>query len=210
MVKGILGKKLGMSQVYNDKGEVVPVTLIQAGPCYVIQKKLVERDGYNAIQLGFDPKKEKRVNKPVKGHQDRAGAGYFYFMREVPCEDVSSLELGQEIKVDALFAPGEKINVTGKSKGKGFAGVTRRHNFGGLPGSHGALILRETGSIGSATDPGEVMRGKKMAGHLGDARVTVGNLEVIRVLPDENLIAIKGAVPGAKGGLVVLMKKQGV
>jgi large subunit ribosomal protein L3 len=210
MVKGILGKKLGMSQVYNDKGESIPVTLIQAGPCYVIQKKFVDRDGYNAIQLGFDPKKEKRVNKPVKGHQGRAGAGYFYYMREVPCEDVAAIEVGQEIKVDALFTPGEKINVTGKSKGKGFAGVTKRHGFGGLPGSHGSLILRETGSIGSATDPGEVQKGKKMAGHLGDERVTVGNLEVIRILPDENLIAIKGAVPGARGGLVLLMKKQGV
>ncbi len=209
MVKGILGKKLGMSQVYSEKGEVIPVTLIQAGPCYVIQKKIKDRDGYDAIQLGFDPKKEKRVNKPVKGHQGKAGAGYFYHMKEVACDDMAAVEVGQEIKVDVIFAKGEMINVTGTSKGKGFAGVVKRHNFGGLPGSHGSLILRETGSIGSATDPGEVMRGKKMAGHLGDERVTVGNLQVVDVLPDENLIVIKGAVPGAKGQLVVL-KKQGV
>ena len=210
MVKGILGKKLGMSQVYNEKGEIIPVTLIQAGPCYVIQKKFVDRDGYNAIQIAFGAIDPRKVNKPEKGHQSRAGAGYFYHLREVPCEDVAALEVGQEIKVDSLFVKGEKINVTGRSKGKGFAGVTKRHGFGGLPGSHGALILRETGSIGSATDPGEVQRGKRMAGHLGDERVTVGNLEVVQILPDENLIAIKGAVPGAKGGLVVLMKKQGV
>lgn len=209
MVKGILGKKLGMSQVYNEKGEIVPVTVIQAGPCYVMQKKIKDRDGYDAIQLGFGPKKEKRVNKPVKGHQSKAGAGYFYYMREVPCDDVTAIDVGQEIKVDGLFAKGEKIRVTGTSKGKGFAGVVKRHGFGGLPGSHGSLILRETGSIGSATDPGEVQRGKRMAGHLGDERVTVGNLEVVDVLADENLIVIKGAVPGAKGQLV-LLRKQGV
>ncbi len=209
MVKAILGKKLGMTQVYNEKGEWIPVTLIQAGPCYVIQKKIKDRDGYEAIQLGFAPKKESRVNKPLKGHQSKAGAGYFYFMREVPCDDISALDVGQEIKVDGVFAKGEIIDVTGTSKGKGFAGVVKRHGFGGLPGSHGSLIQRETGSIGSATDPGEVMKGKRMAGHMGDERVTVGNLEVVDVLADENLIVIKGAVPGAKGQLVVL-KKQGV
>ncbi len=209
MVKAILGKKLGMSQVYNDKGEIVPVTLIQAGPCYVIQKKIMDRDGYEAIQLGFGPKKEKRVNKPIKGHQGKAGAGYFYFMREVPCDDITALDVGQEIKVDGLFAKGEMIDVTGTSKGKGFAGVVKRHGFGGLPGTHGSLIQRETGSVGSATDPGEIMKGKRMAGHMGDERVTVGNLEVVDILADENLILIKGAVPGSKGQLVVL-KKQGV
>lgn len=209
MVKAILGKKLGMSQVYNEKGEWIPVTIIQAGPCYIIQKKVMDRDGYEAIQLGFGPKKEKRVTKPVKGHQGKAGAGYFYFMREVGCDDIASLDVGQEIKVDGLFAKGEMINITGTSKGKGFAGVVKRHGFGGLPGSHGSLIQRETGSIGSATDPGEVMKGKSMAGHMGDVRVTVGNLEVVDILADENLIVIKGAVPGAKGQLVVL-KKRGV
>lgn len=209
MVKGILGKKLGMSQVFNEKGEMVPVTVIQAGPCYITQKKIKDRDGYDAIQLAFEPKKEKRVKKPIKGHQVKAGAGYFYYMREVPCDDLASVEVGQEIKVDGLFAKGEKIRVTGTSKGKGFAGVVKRHGFGGLPGSHGSLILRETGSIGSATDPGEVQRGKKMAGHLGDERVTVKNLEVVDILADENLIVIKGAVPGARGQLV-LLRKQGV
>jgi large subunit ribosomal protein L3 len=209
MVKGILGKKLGMSQIFNEKGEMVPVTVIQAGPCYVMQKKIKDRDGYDAIQLGFGPKKEKRVNKPVKGHQSKSGAGYFYYMREVACDDIAAIDVGQEIKVDGLFAKGEKIRVTGTSKGKGFAGVVKRHGFGGLPASHGSLILRETGSIGSATDPGEVQRGKRMAGHMGDERVTVGNLEVVDVLADENLIVIKGAVPGAKGQLV-LLRKQGV
>lgn len=209
MVKGILGKKLGMSQVYNDKGEAVPVTLIQAGPCYVIQKKIKDVDGYDAIQLGFGSKRESRVNKPMKGHQAKAGAGYFYHIKEVPCDDVSALELGQEIKISELFAKGEIIKVSGTSKGKGYAGVVRRHNFGGLPASHGSLILNETGSIGMHTDPGKVFKGKKMSGHLGDEKVTVSGLEVMDVRDEEHLIVVKGAVPGSRGKIVVL-RKQGV
>ena len=209
MVKGILGKKLGMSQIYNDNGEVVPVTLIQAGPCYVVQKKIKDKDGYDAVQLGFSPRKEKGVNKPMKGHQAKAGAGYFYHIKEVPCDDAGALDVGQEIKVSELFAKGEKIKVSGTSKGKGYAGVMRRHNFGGLPGSHGSLIQRETGSIGMHTDPGKVFKGKRMSGHLGDEKVTVSGLEVMDVRGDENLIVVKGAVPGSRGKLVVL-RKQGV
>ena len=209
MVKGILGKKLGMSQVYSDKGEIVPVTLIQAGPCYVIQKKIKETDGYDAVQLGFGPRKEKGVNKPMKGHQAKAGAGYFYHIKEVPCDDMNAINVGQEIKPSELFAKGEIIKVSGTSKGKGYAGVMRRHGFGGLPGSHGSLIQRETGSIGMHTDPGEVFKGKKMAGHLGDVKVTISGLEVMDVRDDENLVVVKGAVPGSRGKLVVL-RKQGV
>jgi len=209
MIKGILGKKLGMSQIFNENGEIVPVTLIQTGPCFVIQKKLKDRDGYDAIQLGFEPKKESRVNQPLKGHLNKAGKGYFYHLREMQCDDMESVEVGQEIKASDIFEKGEKIKITGTSKGKGFAGVTRRHGFGGLPASHGSLIHRATGSIGCSADPSKVIKGKRMPGQLGNKRVTTKGLEVVDVMADENVIAIKGAVPGAKGQVVVL-KKQGV
>ncbi|HOO46335.1 MAG TPA: 50S ribosomal protein L3 [Deltaproteobacteria bacterium] len=209
MIKGILGKKLGMSQIFNENGEIVPVTLIQAGPCFVIQKKLKEKDGYDAVQLGFEPKKEKRVNSPMKGHQNRAGKGFFYHLKEMVCDDMDAIEIGQEIKASEIFEKGEKIKITGTSKGKGFAGVTRRHNFGGLPASHGSLIHRATGSIGCSADPSKVIKGKRMPGQLGNKQVTVKSLEVIDVLSEDNVIAIKGAVPGSKGQVVIL-KKQGV
>jgi len=209
MIKGILGKKLGMSQIFNEKGEMVPVTLIQTGPCFVIQKKLKDRDGYDAVQLGFDPKKEKRVNSPMKGHQNKAGKGYFYQLKELKCDDMEAIELGQEIKASDIFEKGEKIKITGTSKGKGFAGVTKRHGFGGLPASHGSLIHRATGSIGCSADPSRVIKGKRMPGQLGNKKVTTKGLEVVDVMVEDNLIAIKGAVPGVKGQVVVL-KKQGV
>ncbi|HOJ15452.1 MAG TPA: 50S ribosomal protein L3 [Deltaproteobacteria bacterium] len=209
MIKGILGKKLGMSQVFNENGDIVPVTLIQAGPCFVIQKKVKDRDGYDALQLGFGPKKESRVNKPLKGHQDKAGKGYFSFLREIPCDDVSSVEVGAEVKVTDVFSKGEVIKVTGVSKGKGYAGVVRRHGFGGLPASHGSLILNESGSIGTNTTPGKVIKGKRMAGHLGNRRVTVKGLKVVDIIEDMNMIAVRGAVPGSKGQLVILRKQEG-
>ena len=209
MIKGILGKKLGMSQIFNESGEVVPVTLIQTGPCYVIQKKFQDRDGYDALQLGFGEKKEARVNKPVKGHQEKAGKGFFYHLREVPCDDVGAVEVGQEVKASEVFAKGETIRVTGISKGKGYAGVVRRHNFGGLPASHGSLILNETGSIGTNTSPGKVIKGKKMSGNLGNEQVTVKGLKVVDIFEDRNMIAIRGAVPGSNGQLVILRKQEG-
>jgi large subunit ribosomal protein L3 len=208
MIKGILGKKLGMSQIFNENGEIVPVTLIQAGPCFVIQKKVKDSDGYDAIQLGFDPKKERRVNSPMKGHQNKAGKGYFYHLKEMGCDDLASIEVGQEIKVSDIFEKGEKIKITGTSKGKGFAGVVRRHGFGGLPASHGSLIHRATGSIGCSADPSRVIKGKRMPGQMGNKKVTTKGLEVVDIIADDNLIAIKGSVPGAKGQFVVL-KKQG-
>jgi large subunit ribosomal protein L3 len=208
MIKGILGKKLGMSQIFNENGEIVPVTLIQAGPCFVIQKKVKDSDGYDAIQLGFDPKKERRVNSPMKGHQNKAGKGYFYHLKEMGCDDLASIEVGQEIKVSDIFEKGEKIKITGTSKGKGFAGVVRRHGFGGLPASHGSLIHRATGSIGCSADPSRVIKGKRMPGQMGNKKVTTKGLEVVDIIADDNLIAIKGSVPGAKGQVVVL-KKQG-
>ena len=157
-----------MSQVDNGKGEIVPGTGSQAGPCCVIQRKARGTDGYEAVQLGCGPRREKGVNKPKKGHQAKAGVGYFYHIKEVPCDDVSALNVGQEIKPSELFAKGEIIKVSGTSKGKGYAGVMRRHGFGGLPGSHGSLIQRETGSIGMHTDPGEVFKGDRDCGHQAD------------------------------------------
>ena len=209
MIKGIIGKKLGMTQVFNENGEVVPVTLIQVGPCYVVQKKFKDRDGYDALQLGFGQKKESRVSKPDKGHQEKAGKGFFYNLREVACDDVSAVEEGQEIKASEVFAKGEKIKITGISKGKGFANVIRRHGFGGLPASHGSLILNETGSIGTNTSPGKVTKNKKMPGHMGCKQVTTKGLRVIDILEDKNMIAIRGAVPGSKGQLVILRKQEG-
>lgn len=208
MIKGIIGKKLGMTQIFNENGDIVPVTIIQVGPCFVVQKKFKDRDGYDALQIGFGEKKEKRVNKPEKGHQDKAGKGYFYNLREVGCDDVAAVEAGQEIKAGDVFAKGEKIRVTGISKGKGFASVIRRHGFGGLPGSHGSLILNETGSIGTNTSPGKVIKNKKMPGQYGNKQVTVKGLKVIDILEDKNMIAIRGAVPGSKGQLVILRKQE--
>ncbi len=209
MIKGIIGKKLGMTQIFNENGDMVPVTIIQVGPCYVIQKKFKDRDGYDALQIGFGEKKERRVSKPDKGHQDKAGKGYFYNLREVQCDDVAAVEVGQEVKANEVFAKGDKIRITGISKGRGFASVIRRHGFGGLPGSHGSLILNETGSIGTNTSPGKVIKNKKMPGQYGNKQVTVKGLKVVDILEDKNLIAIRGAVPGSKGQLVILRKQEG-
>lgn len=209
MIKGILGRKLGMTQLFKEDGEVVPVTLIQTGPCYVIQKKTVERDGYAAVQLGFGVKKPARVNKPEKGHQDKAGKGYFYTLREVACDDVAAVNEGDEIKAETIFVKGDKIKVTGVSKGKGYQGVMRRHHFAGNPGAHGSLIHRSSGSIGSSADPSKVIKGKRMSGHLGSRQVTTANLEVVDIKGEEQVIAVKGAVPGSRGQIVIL-KKQGV
>ena len=209
MIKGIIGKKLGMTQIFNENGDMVPVTIIQVGPCYVIQKKFKDRDGYDALQIGFGEKKERRVSKPDKGHQVKAGKGYFYNLREVQCDDVAAVEVGQEVKANEVFAKGDKIRITGISKGRGFASVIRRHGFGGLPGSHGSLILNETGSIGTNTSPGKVIKNKKMPGQYGNKQVTVKGLKVVDILEDKNLIAIRGAVPGSKGQLVILRKQEG-
>jgi len=208
MIKGMLGKKLGMSQIFMEDGGLVPVTLLEAGPCFVIQKKARQKDGYDAIVVSFCPKKASRVNKPMRGHQDKAGKGYFYYIKEINCDDMASINIGDEIKVGDVFKKGEKVKVTGTSKGKGFAGVVKRHGFGGLPASHGSLIHRATGSIGCSADPSRVFKGKRMPGRMGGARVTLKELEVVDVRAEENLLVLKGAVPGAKGHLVI-MRKQG-
>ena len=202
MLRGYLGKKIGMSRVFREDGRVVPVTMIQAGPCSVTQIKTSESDGYEAIQLGFDP--VKKLNKPEAGHLK--GGSPVRHLREVKADDVGEFELGQQISVD-IFEPGELVDVIGKSKGRGFAGVMKRHGFGGGPRTHGQSDrARAPGSIGGGTTPGKVFKGLKMAGHMGNARITVKNLEVVQVDPDRNLLFLKGGVPGAPNGLLMIRR----
>ena len=202
MKKAILGKKVGMTQVFTKEGLAVPVTVVETGPCFVVQKKTVERDGYGAIQVGFGEKRERLFTKPAKGHFSKAGVRPLRFLKELRIEDWDSYQVGQEIKAD-LFSAGEKVDVVGTSKGKGFAGAIKRHNFHRGPMAHGSKYHRRPGSLG-AKGPARVYKGRKLPGHLGAARVTVQNLEVVRVDADRNLLAIKGAIPGPRGGLVMI------
>ena len=202
---GLIGRKLGMTQIYNAEGNVVPVTVVQIGPCIVVQKKEITSDGYTALQVGFGVKKAQRVNKAARGHMAKAGKGAFEFLREFRLDDVSQYEVGQEIKVENLFKVGDRIDVSGISKGHGFTGVIKRWSFAGFPGSHGTHeYFRHGGSIGNRSYPGRVRKGKKMAGHWGNEQVSTQNLEVIDIRPDENLMLVRGAVPGAKQGVVIL------
>jgi large subunit ribosomal protein L3 len=202
---GLIGKKIGMTQFYNAAGNVVPVTLIQTGPCVVVQKKESAKDGYNALQVGFGRKKSQRVNKPEQGHMAKAGKGAFEVLKEFRLDDVSQYELGQEIKAGDLFKPGDRVDVSGTSKGHGFTGVIKRWSFGGFPGSHGTHeYFRHGGSIGNRSFPGRVRKGKKMAGHWGNEQISVQNLEVVDIRPEAHLLLIKGAVPGARQGIVVV------
>jgi large subunit ribosomal protein L3 len=204
---GLIGKKLGMTQFYNAEGNVIPVTVVQTGPCVVVQKKEPAKDGYSALQVGFGNKKNQRVNKAMQGHMAKAGKGAFQVLREFRLEDVSQYEVGQEIRVADLFKIGDRIDVSGVSKGHGFAGVIKRWSFGGFPGSHGTHeYFRHGGSIGNRSFPGRVRKGKKMAGHWGNERVSTQNLEVVDIHPDENLMLVKGAVPGAKHGVVIVRR----
>ena len=204
MQKAIVGKKLGMTQLFDANGNVVPVTVIEAGPCVVAQKKTIENDGYEAIQVGYQDLKASKVNKPQKGHFAKGDVAPKKVLREFRLEDISALNVGDLIKVD-VFAEGEHVDVTGTSKGKGYAGVIKRWNFARLKMSHGTgPVARHGGSLGACSTPSRVMKGKKMAGHLGAERVTVQNLDVVKVDAENNIIAVKGAVPGPKGGIVVL------
>ena len=203
MAKMILGRKLGMTQVWDDNDQIVPVTVIEAGPCVVSQVKTKETDGYEAIQIGFGDIREKLVNKPMAGHFAKAGIKPMRYLREVRVDDASAHEVGEVISVDTL-ADCEKVNVTGTSKGKGFAGVIKRHGFGGGPGGHGSHFHRAPGSIGQCAYPSRVFKGVRMAGHMGDERVTVRNLKVVRVDAEHNVILVKGAVPGANNGLLMI------
>ncbi|MGI9953007.1 50S ribosomal protein L3 [Moorellaceae bacterium AZ2] len=202
MQKGILGKKLGMTQVFDEAGRVVPATVIQAGPCVVVQKKTVERDGYEALQVGFEPVKEGRVNKPLRGHFARAKVKPFRFLRELRLANAAEYQVGQEIKVD-IFQPGDRVDVTGISKGKGFAGGIKRHGFRRGPMAHGSKYHRRPGSL-AAKGPARVFKGRKLPGRMGGERVTVLNLEVIKSDPERNLLLVKGAVPGPRRGLLII------
>lgn len=203
MKKAILGRKLGMTQVFNENGKLIPVTVVEAGPCVVIQKKTVEKEGYNAIQVGFADIHERLVNKPLKGHFGKAGASLKRFIKELKLEDVSAYEVGAEIKADS-FAAGERIDVSGISKGKGFAGVIKRWNFHRGPETHGSKFHRAVGSMGGSSSPSRTFKNKKMPGHMGNANTTVLNLEVVRIIPEKNLILIKGGVPGPNKGFLVI------
>lgn len=204
-MKTVLGRKLGMTQVFAEDGRLVPVTVIEAGPMVVTQIKNKETDGYEAVQVAFGEVKEKRVNKPLRGHFAKAGVGFKKFVREFKVEDLSAYSLAQEIKVD-VFEAGEKVDAIGTSKGKGFQGPIKRHNQSRGPMTHGSRYHRGPGSMGAASDPSRVFKGKKLAGHMGAERVTIQNLEVVKVDVEKNLILIKGAVPGPKKGLVVIKK----
>ena len=204
MQKALIGKKIGMTQIFDEKGKVVPVTVVEAGPCVVSQVKTVETDGYTAIQMGFGDIKPKHVTKPLQGHFKKADVAPKRILKEFRFDDCSAYELGQVIKAD-LFEIGDKVDVTGKSKGKGYAGVIKRWNFARLKESHGTgPNARHGGSMGACSSPSRVWKGKKMAGHLGAEKVTVQNLAVVKIDAEDNLIAIKGAIPGANGGYVVI------
>ncbi|WP_347489930.1 50S ribosomal protein L3 [Desulfoscipio sp. XC116] len=206
MPKAILGKKIGMTQVFTDEGIAVPVTVIEAGPCTVAQKKTSAQDGYNAIQIGFGEKRENLFNKPMKGHYDKAGIKPKRYLREVRVDDIDAYEVGQEINVD-IFTPGEKVDVVGTTKGRGFSGGIKRHGFHRGPMAHGSKYHRRPGSL-AAKGPARVFKGRKLPGHYGAERVTIQNLEVVRADAGQNLLAVKGAIPGPRGGLV--MVKQSV
>ena len=204
MVKGIIGKKIGMTQVFDANGKVVPVTVVEAGPCPVVQKKTVEVDGYAAVQLGFAVQKQQRVSKPLKGHFAKADVAPQKVLKEFRFADTSAFEVGSVVKAD-VFAAGDKVDVIGTSKGKGTAGAIKRWNFSRLKETHGTgPVARHAGSLGACSDPSRVFKGKKLAGHLGAERVTVQNLDIVKVDAENNLIAIKGAIPGPKGGYVVI------
>ncbi|MBE6082736.1 MULTISPECIES: 50S ribosomal protein L3 [Tissierellales] len=202
-MKKILGKKIGMTQIFQDDGTVVPVTVVEAGPLTVVQKKTVEKEGYNAIQVGFSSLKERKANKPRKGHFAKSHVEVKKFLREFRVDNIDEYEIGQEIKAD-IFVSGERVDVAGTSKGKGTQGPIKRYGHGRGPETHGSKYHRAVGGMSAGTYPGRVLKGKKMSGHMGNERVTVQNLEVVKVDADKNLILIKGAVPGPKSGLLLI------
>ena len=202
MKKAIIGKKVGMTQIFDEMGKVIPVTVIEAGPCVVVQKMSNEKEGYSAVQLGYEEVVEKALSKPEIGHLKKAGVGMMKHLKEFKIEGADSLNIGDVIKADA-FAEGEKVDITGTSKGKGYAGVIKRHGAQRTPTSHGGgPVHRHAGSMGSGTDPSRIFKGKIGAGHMGVEQVTVQNLDVVKVDPELNMIVVRGAIPGPKGGLV--------
>ena len=209
MVNGIIGKKLGMTQLFGPDGTMTPVTVIKAGPCIVVQKKTVNTDGYNAVQLGFvEEKPPRRINKPTEGHFKRAGVPPTRVLREVRVvEDEDATNVGDKVLVD-IFTEDDLVDIIGKSKGRGFAGFVKRHKFGGGRATHGSMFHRAPGGIGASAYPSRVFKGTKMAGHMGDARVTLKNLRVVAVDSEKNLLMIRGAVPGPNGAYVLIKKTQ--
>lgn len=204
MKKGIIGKKIGMTQIFDDKGKVIPVTVVEAGPCVVVQKKTVENDGYAAVQFGFGEVSVKRVTKPLKGHFDKADVAPKKTLREFRFDDCDAFNVGDIVKADA-FAGGDRVDVVGTSKGKGYAGAIKRWNFHRLKETHGSgPVARHAGSQGACSSPSRVFKGMKGAGHLGAERVTVQNLTIVKIDVENNLIAVKGAVPGPRGSVVTL------
>lgn len=203
MKKAIMAKKIGMTQIFDENANLIPVTVLEAGPCTVVQKKTIENDGYEAIQVGFVDAKEKQLIKPEKGHFAKAGVAAKKYLKEFRLEDISSYEVGNEIKAD-VFAAGEKVDVTGISKGKGYQGAIKKYGQSRGPMAHGSKSHRVAGSMGAATSPGRVMKGKGLPSHMGCVQITVQNLEVARIDADKNLILVKGAVPGPKGTIITI------
>jgi large subunit ribosomal protein L3 len=204
---GILGKKVGMTRVYDELGFAIPVTVVEAGPCTVLQVKTIEGEGYNAIQLGFDAKKPSRVNKPQAGHCKKAGTDGFYHIREFRVENPEEFEVGQQLPLDTVVKIGELVDVQGKSKGRGFQGVMRRHGFKGGGAGHGSGFHRAPGSIGCSAWPARVIKGKKMPGRMGNDSILKKNIKVVDVRPEDNVVLLKGSVPGAKNGLLKIFSK---
>jgi len=204
---GLLGKKIGMTRIYSELGQATPITVVEAGPCTVVQIKTEDKEGYNAIQIGFGKKKDSKVNKPLTGHFKKAGKGGFYHIKEFRVENPDDFTLGQEIGIDTVFNIGDKVDVQGKSKGRGFQGVMKRHGFAGGGAGHGSGFHRAPGSIGCSAYPGKVIKGKKMPGRMGNDTVLRKNVIVLDIRPEDNLILLKGPLPGAQNSLLKIYSK---
>ncbi|MBW2565274.1 MAG: 50S ribosomal protein L3 [Deltaproteobacteria bacterium] len=207
MHKGLLGRKLGMSSLFSPEGQQVPVTVLEVGPCVVTQVKTRATDGYDALQVGFVEKRAKRINKPVQGHLKKSGGQAYAFLKEISVDDPSEYTLGQALTID-MFQVGERVDVSGVSKGRGFSGVIKRWGFSGGKATHGSMFHRAPGSVGASATPSKIIKGRKMPGHYGNHRVTVRNLEIVDIRPDQHLLIIKGAVPGCRSGLVEVRKPK--
>ncbi len=207
MHRGLLGRKLGMSSLFSPEGQQVPVTVLEVGPCVVTQVKTRATDGYDALQVGFAEKRGKRINKPVEGHLKKSGGQAYAFLKEISVDDPSEYTLGQALTVD-MFQVGERVDISGVSKGRGFSGVVKRWGFSGGGATHGSMFHRSPGSVGASATPSKIIKGKKMPGHYGNQRVTVRNLEIVDIRPDQHLLIVKGAVPGCRSGLVEVRKPK--
>jgi len=205
---GILGRKIGMTRIYTERGVSVPVTVIEAGPCTVLQKKTVDNDGYNAIQVGFLEKKSSRVNKPEAGHAKKSGKNGFYHIKEFRVTDIERYEIGQEISMNEVFKIGDKVHISGKTKGRGFQGVIKRHGFAGGKATHGSMFHRAPGSIGCSAWPSRVIKGKRLPGRMGNDLITTKNLTVVDIRDEDNILLLKGAVPGAKNGVISIFTQE--